>query len=112
MFILAQITNAVPNTTAADIAKVFSDFHVAVSVSSIALALVFMKACAGYVRNFVLKDQTKESTGGIGRFIAHLAGNSLPSQPIVMDTKEPVVPTDKPVVQTSSPQTTVITNKQ
>lgn len=97
---LAQIlvTN-LPDTTAMDIAKVFGDFHITMSVGTIALVLVCVKAVAGYLRNFALKNQTKESTGIIGRTIAHLAGNSLPSQPIVLDTKEPVVPTDKPVVQ-------------
>ena len=97
---IAQIivTN-LPDTTAMDIAKVFGDFHITMSVGTIALALVCIKAIAGYIRNFALKDQTKESTGVIGRTIAHLAGSSLPSQPIVQDTKEPVVSTDKPIVQ-------------
>ena len=96
---LAQIVTNLPDTTSVDIAKVFSDFHITASVSTIALALVCIKALAGYVRNFAFKNQTQESTGALGHFIAHLAGNSLPSQPVVLDTKEPVVPTDKPIVQ-------------
>jgi hypothetical protein len=95
------VTN-LPDTTATDIAKVFSDFHVNVSMSSIVLGLICIKAAAGYIRNFALKNQTEESTGIIGRAIAHLAGNSLPSQPIVLDTKEPVVPKENPVVQTKA----------
>ena len=97
---LALIATNLPDTTAQDVVKVFSDFHITVSLSTVALGLVCLKAAMGYIRNFALKDQTKESTGVIGRTIAHLAGNSLPSQPIDIETKAPIVPENKPVVQT------------
>jgi hypothetical protein len=71
--------NTLPQSTAADIAKVFSDFGAKVSVSTVFLVLLVVKAIASYTRNFALKNATKENTGPIGNAIAHVAGNSLPS---------------------------------
>jgi hypothetical protein len=92
---LAQITNLPPDT-AADIARVFTDFGLHIAAGSIVLALLCIRAIAGYVTNFTMKNSTAETTGVLGRTIAHISGHSLPSQPIVQDTGEAVVPSNPP----------------
>jgi hypothetical protein len=94
---LAQITNLPPDTVG-DIAKVFHDFGVTVSASTIIIMILAIKATAGWIRNFALKNKTAETSGVIERAVAHIAGNSLPSQPIVQATGQAVVPENPPQV--------------
>ena len=90
------------STVATDISKVFSDFGANVPISTILLGLVVVKAVAGYIRNFALKGKTAEDSGLLAKTIAHAAGNSLPSQPIVQETGQAVVPENpsQPIIPT------------
>ena len=85
-------TITIAPSTAQDIQKVFSDFGTDISLQTIVITLVAIKAAAGYVRNFALKNKVAEDSSSVSKFIAHLAGNSLPSQPVVSTTGTTVVP--------------------
>jgi len=85
-------TNTIAPSTAQDIQKVFSDFGSDVSLQTIIITIVAIKAVAGYIRNFALKNKVAEDASSISKFVAHIAGNSLPSQPVVSTTGTPVVP--------------------
>lgn len=101
MLLLAQITNVsgnsitnLPPDTAADIARVFHDFGLSVSMSTIAIGLLVLKAAAGYIRNFALTNKTADDTNVVGRAIAHIAGSSLPKAvdaPITTANPEPTI---------------------
>ena len=79
MIILAQITNSIPDTLATDLLKVAQDLHINISIGTIAIIICSVKAIAGYIRNYALKNSTKENAGIVAKTIAHVAGNSLPS---------------------------------
>lgn len=83
--ILAQITNnpqlpALPDSTASDIAKVFNDFGIHISVGTIGLALLFgipfVKAMAAYARKLI-PDSLQVNKLGLA--LAHVAGEMNPS---------------------------------
>jgi hypothetical protein len=98
-----SITNLPPDT-AADVAKVFHDFGISVSASTIVVVLLAIKASAGYIRNFALKNKTADDTGVLGRTIAHVAGNSLPKSvdaPVTTANPQPTL------TQSIPPQTVV-----
>lgn len=71
---------APPPSTASDIAKVFSDFGVNVSVSSIGFALLigvpFIKAMCGYLRKAIPKSA---QVNKLGLALAHGAGIDSPT---------------------------------
>lgn len=85
-------TNTIAPSTVQDIQKVFSDFGADISIQTVLFILLVIKAAAGYYRNFALKNNVAEDASGVSKFIAHLAGNSLPSQPVVSTTGTTVVP--------------------
>ena len=103
----AAQTNTPPDTTSQDLGKLLSDFGVKVDAGSLVVILLVVKAVAGYVRNFFLRDSTAEGASGLAKFVAHLAGSSLPSQPVVKNTLQPVVPeSSTSAAGTTPPKTT------
>ena len=90
----AAQTNAVPvpDSTAQDLGKLLSDFGIKIDGASLLVAALTVKAIAQYIRNFALKNSTAEGSSGLARLVAHVAGASLPSQPVVKDTLQAVVP--------------------
>jgi hypothetical protein len=75
-----NVVSDIPDSTAADIAKVFSDFGIHVSLGGITIALAilipFTKAAAGYLRKLIPKTA---QVNGVGIALAHVAGIDNPT---------------------------------
>lgn len=111
--VVSEVSTNVPDTTAADIAKVFQDFHMNVSIGTVTLGLLALAKLCTYYRNFALKNKTAEQVNPLSRAIAHVAGNSLPKAadaPMTENNPVPVITQAAPVsTATINPP---ITNKQ